>query len=100
MQSKLVAESAGVQTFVLILDQGEEAFSTVSDFAGRERLGAASLTALGAFSEATVGWFDLAGKTDRKIPVAHQCEVLSARSATSPRMIAATRACTFTSCSV
>jgi uncharacterized protein len=78
MQSKLVAESAGERTFVLILDPGEEAFSTISEFAGRERVGGASLTALGAFSEATVGWFDLAGKTYRKIPVGQQCEVLSA----------------------
>jgi uncharacterized protein len=78
MQSKLVAESAGERTYVLILDPGEEAFSAISEFAGTERLGAASLTALGAFSEATVGWFDLAGKTYRKIPVGQQCEVLSA----------------------
>jgi len=78
MQSKLVAESAGRRTFVLILDPGEEAFSTISDFAAMQQITAASLTALGAFSEATVGWFDLAGKTYRKIPVEQQCEVLSA----------------------
>ncbi len=78
MQSKLVAESAGQRTFVLILDPDEEAFSTISDFAGKQQLGAASLTALGAFSKATVGWFDLAVKTYRKIPVEQQCEVLSA----------------------
>ena len=78
MQSKLVAESAGQRTFVVILEPGEEAFSTISDFAVKEQFSAASLTALGAFSEATVGWFDLAGKTYRRIPVAQQCEVLSA----------------------
>ena len=44
----------------------------------KEQFSAASLTALGAFSEATVGWFDLAGKTYRRIPVAQQCEVLRA----------------------
>jgi uncharacterized protein len=78
MQSKLVAETAGQRTFVLVLDPGEEAFSTISDFAGKQQLGAASLTALGAFSTATVGWFDLAGKTYVKIPVEEQCEVLAA----------------------
>jgi predicted DNA-binding protein with PD1-like motif len=78
MQSKLVAESAGQRTFVLVLDPGEEAFSTISDFAGKQQVGAASLTALGAFSTATVGWFDLAARTYRKIPVEQQCEVLSA----------------------
>lgn len=78
MQSKLVAESAGQRTFVIILDPDEEVFSIISEFAGKRQLGAASLTALGAFSKATVGWFDLVGKTYRKIPIEQQCEVLSA----------------------
>lgn len=78
MKSKLVAESAGERTFVLILDPGEEAFATVSAFAARQALTGASLTAIGAFSKAVVGWFDLAAKTYRKIAIEQQCEVLSA----------------------
>jgi uncharacterized protein len=78
MKSKLVAKSAGERTYVLVLDPGDEAFAAISKFAEREQLSAASLTALGAFSKATVGWFDLAAKTYRKIPVDQQCEVLSA----------------------
>jgi uncharacterized protein len=78
MKSKLVAQSGGERTFVLILDPGDEAFAAISKFAEAERLSAASLTALGAFAKATVGWFDLAAKTYRKIPVDQQCEVLSA----------------------
>jgi predicted DNA-binding protein with PD1-like motif len=78
MHSKLVAENAGTRTFVLVLDPGEEAFSTIAAFAAQQRLDAASLTALGAFSHATVGWFDLASKSYRRIAVARQCEVLSA----------------------
>lgn len=78
MKSKLVAESSGERTFVLILDPGEEAFATITKFATQQELSAASLTALGAFSGATVGWFDLGQKTYRKIPVEQQCEVLSA----------------------
>jgi len=70
MQSKLVAESAGQRIFVIILEPGEEAFSTISDFAVKEQFSAASLTALGAFSDA--------GKTYRRIPLAQQCEVPSA----------------------
>lgn len=77
MKSKLVAESAGERTFVVILDPGEEAFATITGFAANQKIEAASLTALGAFSGATVGWFDLASKTYRNIPVAEQCEVLS-----------------------
>ena len=78
MKSKLVAENAGERTFVVVLDPGEEAFAAITRFAAEQRLSAASLTALGAFSSATVGWFDLGRKTYRKIPVEQQCEVLSA----------------------
>jgi hypothetical protein len=39
---------------------------------------AASLTAIGAFERATIGWFDFEKKTYKKIEVAEQCEVLSA----------------------
>lgn len=78
MKSKLVAEGAGERTFVLILDPGEEAFSTITKFCAAKQLSAASLTAIGAFASATVGWFDLDQKSYRKIPVDQQCEVLSA----------------------
>lgn len=38
---------------------------------------AASLTALGAFEDATLGWFDLNGRIYRPIEVQQQCEALS-----------------------
>lgn len=41
MHSKLVAENAGTRTFVLVLDPGEEAFSTIAAFAAQQRLDAA-----------------------------------------------------------
>src|SRR5690242_10688466 len=78
MKSKLVAQSAGERTFVVVLDAEEEAFSTIARFAAKEGLTGASLTALGAFARATVGWFDFGAKAYRKIPVQEQCEVLSA----------------------
>lgn len=77
MKSKMIAEAEGQRTFLLVLDPGEEAFAAISDFARRERIGAASLTALGAFERATVAWFDLATKEYLKIPVEEQVEVLS-----------------------
>jgi predicted DNA-binding protein with PD1-like motif len=77
MQSRLVWENAGERTFVLVLDAGEEAFATIADFAARCGLEGASLTALGAFQRATVGWFDLANKTYKPIEVDCQCEALS-----------------------
>ncbi len=78
MTSKLVSEHAGQRTFVVVLDAGQEAFAAITAFAARENLRGASLTALGAFERATVGWFDLDAKSYRKIAVEQQCEVLSA----------------------
>jgi predicted DNA-binding protein with PD1-like motif len=63
---------------VVVLDSGEEAFATLTRFANERAVSAASLTAIGAFEKAVVGWFDFATRTYRKIPVNEQCEVLSA----------------------
>jgi uncharacterized protein len=78
MKSKLVAENAGQRTFVVVLDSGEEAFAALTAFVTKERIGGAALTAIGAFEKMTVGWFDLAKKAYRKIPIHEQCELLSA----------------------
>jgi hypothetical protein len=77
MKSKQVFEQDGLRTYVLVLDPGEEAFATIASFAKAEALEAASLTAIGAFERATVGWFDLDAKTYRPIEVGEQCEALS-----------------------
>jgi hypothetical protein len=65
------------RTFVLILDQGEEAFKAITEFADKQGISGASVSAVGAFAEAKVGWFDLAAKTYRSIGIGQQCEVLS-----------------------
>ena len=76
MKSKSISD--GVErTFVLILDQGEEAFKSISEFANEEKITGASVTAIGAFSKARVGWFDLASRKYKPIEVNEQCEVLS-----------------------
>jgi predicted DNA-binding protein with PD1-like motif len=76
VKAKQVAGGASV-TYVAVLDEGEEAFSALSDWAVRHRVSAAQVTAVGAFERATVGWFDRAAKDYRRIEVAQQCEVLS-----------------------
>lgn len=76
MKSKSVGSGAE-RVFVLILDQGEEAFKAISDFAEKEHIDGASLSAIGAFSEAKVGWFDLGAKKYKPIAVNEQCEALS-----------------------
>jgi len=53
MKSKSI--NNGVERiFVLILDQGEEAFKAITDFADSEKITGASVTAIGAFSNAKV----------------------------------------------
>jgi uncharacterized protein len=78
MKSKHIAADAEARLHVIVLDQGEEAFATLTRFANESGISAASLTAIGAFERATVGWFDIASKSYRKIEVNEQCEVLSA----------------------
>ncbi|WP_298260701.1 PPC domain-containing DNA-binding protein [Bradyrhizobium sp.] len=49
----------------------------MTEFANREGIDGASVTAIGAFSEARVGWFDLVAKKYKPIVVKEQSEVLS-----------------------
>jgi uncharacterized protein len=77
MKSAKIAGDAGSETRVVILDAGEEAFAALTKFANDAKLTAASLTAIGAFEKATIGWFDFQKKTYKKIEVEEQCEVLS-----------------------
>ena len=76
MKSKSVTNELE-RTFVLILDEGEEAFRAITDFANKEKISGASVSAIGAFARAKVGWFDLAAKSYKPIDVVEQCEVLS-----------------------
>ncbi|MGH7339839.1 MAG: PCC domain-containing protein, partial [Candidatus Rokuibacteriota bacterium] len=46
-------------------------------FASREHVGAAHFTAIGAFNEVTLGYFDRERRDYRKIPIGEQVEVLS-----------------------
>lgn len=66
------------RNFVLVLEDSEEAFDAITRFAEEKKLGGASLTAIGAFSSATLGFFDFATKRYKEIPIACQTEVLSA----------------------
>lgn len=77
MKSKLLSEADGVRLFALVLDPGKEAFSAIRTFAANEGIKGASVSAIGAFEKAVVGWFDFGSKDYRRIPVDAQCEVLS-----------------------
>jgi len=65
------------RSYALILDTGDEVVSTLVDFAREHNLLASRFTAIGAFREATLGYFDWQRKQYEKIPVREQVEVLS-----------------------
>lgn len=76
MKAKTIGEEPQ-RTFILVLDSGEDAFKTITAFANEQNIVGASVTAIGAFARAKVGWFDLTEKRYLPIPVEGQCEVLS-----------------------
>lgn len=78
MKYKLLSEGDHGRTFVVVLDTGEEALSTLRAFAEEMSMDGAQLTAIGAFTSAVIGFFDFDTRDYLPIPVDQQCEVLSA----------------------
>ncbi len=70
-------DQSGGRTFVVVADQGDEALEMLGDFARDKGLSGAQITAVGAFTGATVGWYDRDKQDYRRIEVDEQCEVLS-----------------------
>jgi predicted DNA-binding protein with PD1-like motif len=77
MRAKLLDEHQGQKTFALIFETGDEVLKGLSDFARENRLGGSHLTAIGAFQEVTLGYFDWEKKDYKRIPVREQVEVVS-----------------------
>ncbi|MFN8633476.1 MAG: PPC domain-containing DNA-binding protein [Chloroflexota bacterium] len=76
MRSKLL-DASGEKTYAVIFDKGDEVMAGLKAFAQEVGLGGAHFTAIGAFSEATLGYFDRDRKQYKKIPIREQVEVLS-----------------------
>jgi uncharacterized protein len=64
-------------THAVVLSKGDEAIGLLGRFVREHRIDAASLSAIGAFERAIVGYFDWAQKQYKRIPVNEQVEVLS-----------------------
>ncbi|HKS72959.1 MAG TPA: PPC domain-containing DNA-binding protein [Terriglobales bacterium] len=77
MQSRLLYDQMGLKTFALVFDKNDEVLEGLLEFANANRIAGAQVTAIGAFSEVTLGYFDRQQKNYRKIPVQEQVEVLS-----------------------
>jgi predicted DNA-binding protein with PD1-like motif len=77
VKAKLLHEQQGEKTFVLIFDTGDEVVSGLLDFAKQQHLDSSHCTALGAFSDVVVGYFDWEKKEYTRIPLPEQVEVLA-----------------------
>lgn len=77
MKSKLLHEHDGQRTFVVIMDKGDEVLSSIKKFVARERILAAQITAIGAFSDVVLRYFDWDKKDYNDIAVREQVEVAS-----------------------
>ena len=60
-----------------ILKTGDEVMGSLQEFATKERIGGAQVTAIGALSSAKLAYFDWETKQYRPIPVEEQVEVAS-----------------------
>jgi predicted DNA-binding protein with PD1-like motif len=75
MRAKLIHQAGGQRTFVVVLETGEEVMGQLKAFADREKLKAAQFTAIGAFSDTVLGYFDWEQKQYRRDAVNEQVEV-------------------------
>lgn len=75
MRSKLLAENDGLRVYALVMDPGDEVLDCVRTFANQNDVTAAQFSAIGAFSKATLAYFDWEAKDYKKTPVGEQVEV-------------------------
>lgn len=76
MRAKLLNADPPV-TYVVALDTGDEAMTELGRFVREQEIEAASITAIGAFCRAVLGYFDWQQKEYKKIAVEDQVEALS-----------------------
>ena len=76
MKSRVLSGGAET-TYALVFDKGDEVVSTLTGFAREHGLAASHFTAIGAFADVTLGYFERDRKDYRRIPVREQVEVLS-----------------------
>jgi uncharacterized protein len=77
MKAKLLHDKDGLRTFAIVFDKGDEVRKQLQEFANTNRFADAHMTAIGAFSEVKLGFFDRQQKAYKTIPVNEQVEVLS-----------------------
>jgi hypothetical protein len=77
MKTKLLHEVSGQRVLAAIFDTGDDVLSELKALASKEKLTAASITGIGAFSDVVLRYFDWESKHYEDIPVEEQVEVAS-----------------------
>jgi predicted DNA-binding protein with PD1-like motif len=72
-----IHEADQERSYALIFETGDEASAGLTSFAREHNVGSAQFTAIGAFEEVELGYFDWQTKKYKKISVQEQVEVLS-----------------------
>src|SRR5262249_44147887 len=73
----LLSDEQGQKTYAVIFDVGDEVMANFQAFAAQEHLGGSHFTAIGAFQDVTLGYFDWDKKTYVPVPIREQVEVVS-----------------------
>jgi predicted DNA-binding protein with PD1-like motif len=77
VKAKLLHEHQGQKTFAVVFDTGDEVVNGLLAFAKENDLAGSHFTAIGAFSDVTLGFFDWDKKDYQRIQISEQVEVLS-----------------------
>lgn len=77
MKTRLLSDIGGQRTFAVVFASGDDVMPGLRQFADEQQLSAASFTAIGAFEQVTLGYFDIARRDYRRIPLNEQVEVLT-----------------------
>jgi predicted DNA-binding protein with PD1-like motif len=75
MKAKLV--NTHPRTHLVVFDDGDDVLNLITEFVADKQILSAQLTGIGAFSNATLGYFDFSIKDYRKMEVHEQVEVVS-----------------------
>lgn len=76
MQSRLLNDGPQ-KTYALVLDTDDDVLPCITQFAKAQKLAGSELTAIGAFRDVVLGYFDWQRKDYKRIPVDEQVEVVS-----------------------
>ena len=76
MRVELLQEN-GERTYAVVLDKGDEFVSSIEQFAREYNLKGSHFTAIGAFQDVLLGYFERERQDYKRIPITEQVEVLS-----------------------